>query len=168
MPPRCGQLSRKSEIFVIVRVYLFARRFYVANQASTTCILCLESTVETSTPPFFGEGARCTRRAVLATGQKRFLASTRAACRFRACETFPSSLCRSLRCASCAVVLPGINPRRISTKATGRISATRPPRRVGHRVSTSFAVCGFRRRRNTRCAPWWRSPASRARGRSRS
>jgi len=26
----------------------------VANQASTTCRLCLESTVETSTPPFLG------------------------------------------------------------------------------------------------------------------
>jgi len=49
---RChGQLSRESEIFVIVRVYLFAREFNVANQASTTCRLCLESTVETSTPP---------------------------------------------------------------------------------------------------------------------
>ena len=61
--PRHGQLSRESEIFVIVRVYFFARRFYVANQASTTCRLCLESTVETSTPPF-KESAKlaCVRR----------------------------------------------------------------------------------------------------------
>ena len=64
MHPRCGQLSRKSELLGITRevhfsdisfrVYRFAREFNVANQASTTCRLCLESTVETSTPPFLG------------------------------------------------------------------------------------------------------------------
>ena len=64
MHPRCGQLSRESELLGIARevhfsdisfrVYRFAREFNVANQASTTCRLCLESTVETSTPPFFG------------------------------------------------------------------------------------------------------------------
>ena len=51
---RRGQLSRESEVFVVVRVYCFARRFYVANQASTTCRLRLELSVETSTPPFLG------------------------------------------------------------------------------------------------------------------
>jgi len=65
MHPRCGQLSRESERLGITRevhfsdisfrVYRFAREFYVANQASTTCRLCLESTVETSTPPFWEE-----------------------------------------------------------------------------------------------------------------
>jgi hypothetical protein len=62
MHPRCGQLSRESERLGITRevhvsdisfrVYRFVRRFYVANQTSTTCRLRLESTVETSTPPF--------------------------------------------------------------------------------------------------------------------
>jgi hypothetical protein len=62
MHPRRGQLSRESELLGIARevhfsdisfrVYRFAREFNVANQASTTCRLCLESTVETSTPPF--------------------------------------------------------------------------------------------------------------------
>ena len=51
---RRGQLSRESEVFVVVRVYCFAREFNVANQASTTCRLRLELSVETSTPPFFG------------------------------------------------------------------------------------------------------------------
>ncbi len=65
MHPRRGQLSRKSVLLGITRevhfgdisfrVYRFAREFNVANQASTTCRLCLESTVETSTPPFLGE-----------------------------------------------------------------------------------------------------------------
>jgi hypothetical protein len=65
MHPRRGQLSRESELLGIARevhfsdisfrVYRFAREFNVANQASTTCRLRLESTVETSTPPFFWE-----------------------------------------------------------------------------------------------------------------
>jgi len=71
MHPRRGQLSRESERLGIARevhfsdisfrVYRFAREFNVANQASTTCRLCLESTVETSTPPLFGR-THITRR----------------------------------------------------------------------------------------------------------
>jgi hypothetical protein len=63
MHPRCGQLSRKSVLLGITRevhfgdisfrVYRFVREFNVANQTSTTCRLRLESTVETSTPPFW-------------------------------------------------------------------------------------------------------------------
>ena len=77
MHPRCGQLSRKSErlgitrevhfIDISFRVYRFAREFNVANQASTTCGLCLEPTVETSTPPFLG-GRKVARICDHATG----------------------------------------------------------------------------------------------------
>src|SRR3979490_2539488 len=64
MHPRRGQLSRESKRLGITRevhfsdisfrVYRFAQEFSVANPASTTCRLCLESSVETSTPPFLG------------------------------------------------------------------------------------------------------------------
>ena len=60
---RHGQLSREGQLLrgevsfnYVVRSYVLPREFNEANQASSTCRLRLEPTVETSTPPFLGDG----------------------------------------------------------------------------------------------------------------
>ena len=65
---RHGQLSRESEIFVIVRVYFFAQVINEANQASSACRLCLEQSVETSTPPKNREASNVVQECLFATG----------------------------------------------------------------------------------------------------
>jgi hypothetical protein len=47
-----AQLSRESEFFVVVRVYVFSGGFNAANQSSAACDQQLRRSVETSTPPF--------------------------------------------------------------------------------------------------------------------
>jgi hypothetical protein len=164
MHSRCGQLSRKSVLLGITRevhfsdisfrVYRFVRRFYVANQTSTTCRLCLESTVETSTPPFFGRAHHAGALAILQPRElKARLASSLAACRFTACKRFSSSrFWRWSRLLSAPALPAAPNRRRTFTRAMRRTSATRRRARVARKATTSGdAGCGFLRRRNTRC-----------------
>ena len=112
MHPRRGQLSRESERLGITRevhfsdisfrVYRFVREFNVANQTSTTCILRLESTVETSAPPFLG-GRERSRPACVRNGQLRFpIATLRTASSVAAMRPILLTLLAVLMFAGCA------------------------------------------------------------------